>query len=169
METERLIIQPTTLSDAPFLLELMNQPKWKANIGDRNLHTIADAENYIKEKMLPHFESHGFGNYIVRLKSNGTPIGNCGIYTRANLPDADIGYALITAYEGKGYALEAAQRMKRAALEDFKLSNLYGYTSKSNMASQNLLLKLGMQPFGTARFEGETEDLLRYRVAFTDE
>lgn len=165
METERLTLLPTALSDAPFLLQLMNQPKWKANIGNRNLKTINDAERYVQEKMLPHFKTHGFGNYIIRLKSTSTPIGNCGLYVRPNLPQADIGYSLITQYEGKGYAIEAAKCMKQAAINSFKLKQLYGYTSKENKASQNLLLKLGMKLNGTAVFEGETEELLRYKVS----
>lgn len=119
---------------------------------------------YIEDKMLPHFEQHGFGNYIVVLKSTQAPIGNCGMYVRPNLPDADIGYALITAYEGRGYAVEAARCLLQAAKEIFHLPHLYGYTSDHNKPSQNVLLKLGMEKDGTAVFEGETEELIRFKI-----
>ena len=43
-ETDRLILQPTTSADAKFILELVNTPKWIANIGDRNVKSIEDAK-----------------------------------------------------------------------------------------------------------------------------
>lgn len=36
-ETERLRLQPTSEEDAEFIFELVNTPKWIANIGDRLL------------------------------------------------------------------------------------------------------------------------------------
>jgi len=58
-QTERLTVRPITELDATFILELMNTPKWIENIGDRNGHTVKDAENYIKEKAFPQFKTHG--------------------------------------------------------------------------------------------------------------
>ena len=81
-ETERLLIQPLTKADAPHLLALMNTPKWIKNIGDRNVHTIAEAAAYIDEKITPQFERLGFGNYKVIRKSDGQFLGNCGLYDR---------------------------------------------------------------------------------------
>jgi len=47
LETERLTLRPLTTGDAAFILELVNDPDWLRNIGDRNVHTLADAERYI--------------------------------------------------------------------------------------------------------------------------
>jgi len=43
-ETERLNLIPTTESDAAFMLELLNSPKWIQNIGDRKVHSLEDAK-----------------------------------------------------------------------------------------------------------------------------
>ena len=51
LETNRLLIKPTNLDDAEFVLELMNTDGWIRFIGDRNVHTIENAKNYISEKM----------------------------------------------------------------------------------------------------------------------
>ena len=47
-ETERLFLRLTELEDASFILELFNTPKWIQFIGDRNLHTIAQAKNILQ-------------------------------------------------------------------------------------------------------------------------
>lgn len=69
--TERLVLKPTTVEDAAFILELLNSPKWLKFIGDRNVKSIAEAEAYIKERMLPQFERLGFTNNVVIRKADG--------------------------------------------------------------------------------------------------
>ena len=49
-ETERLIIRPTTESDSEFIFKLLNTPKWLKYIGDRNIKTVENAKEYIKDK-----------------------------------------------------------------------------------------------------------------------
>ncbi len=50
-ETERLIVRPTSLEDASFLLELMNAPKWNQFIGDRKVATEGEAKRYVEERV----------------------------------------------------------------------------------------------------------------------
>ena len=69
-DTERLILKPASLDDADFFLELYNMPKFIQFIGDRNMRTKEDAENYIQNRFLPQLERLGFGNYVVILKEN---------------------------------------------------------------------------------------------------
>ncbi len=44
LETSRLSLHEFELSDARFLLEIMNQADYHRYIGDRGLRTVADAE-----------------------------------------------------------------------------------------------------------------------------
>jgi len=39
------------LSDGSFFLRLLNDPSWVENIGDRGVHSDADAESYIKNSI----------------------------------------------------------------------------------------------------------------------
>jgi [ribosomal protein S5]-alanine N-acetyltransferase len=48
--TERLRLDPFTFADAAFFKELVNTPGWLQYIGDRNIHSITDAEQYIGNK-----------------------------------------------------------------------------------------------------------------------
>ena len=49
-ETERLILKPTDKEDGEFIFKIMNTPKYYKYIGDRNIRTLEDAENYQKLK-----------------------------------------------------------------------------------------------------------------------
>ena len=52
-ETERLLLKPTDLEDAEFILQLLNSESFIKYIGDRNVRTIEDAENYIRNRCFP--------------------------------------------------------------------------------------------------------------------
>ena len=161
-ETERLILTPTSIDDAAFVLAVMNTPKWIKNIGDRKVHTIADAEQYIKDKMLPQYNRLGFGNNTVSRKSDGVKMGSCGLYDRPGLEGVDIGFAFLPEYEGHGYAHEAAQKVKSLALSEWGITKISGITSQSNIASQRLLNKLGLESMGLTTLPDDDEELLLY-------
>jgi len=69
-ETERLTFRATLVKDASFILELLNTPQWIEFIGDRNLKTIKDAEQYIIDKMLPQYKKYGYANNTVIRKTD---------------------------------------------------------------------------------------------------
>lgn len=163
-ETERLILRPTTKEDAEFIFQLLNSPKWLEFIGDRNIRTVEDAENFIDEKMLTQLYRLGFSNYTIIRKTDLKKIGTCGLYDREGLEGIDIGYALLPEFEGKGYAFEAAEKIKNVALVDFRLGTINGITSKENMASQKLLQKLGLKLFGTKKLPGEEVELMFFQL-----
>ena len=164
-ETERLLLKPTTIEDAEFIFELLNTPKWLKFIGDRNVHSVADAENYIKVKMLPQLEKLGFGNYTLVTKSNGTKIGTCGLFNREWLGGIDIGFAFLPSYEKLGYAIEAATKVKELAFNEFGIREIKAITTKDNISSQKLLEKLGLKYTGTINMPDDPEELLLYNLA----
>lgn len=160
--TPRLELHPTSKKDATFLLELLNSPKWIQNIGDRQVHTIAQAEQYIAEKMEPQAARLGFGNFTLVRKEDGQKIGTCGLYDREGLEGVDIGFALLPAYEGKGYAFEAAQKLLKMAQKEWKLSTIQGITLEKNIASRRLLEKLGLEFKKYIHLANDEEELMLY-------
>ncbi len=163
-ETERLILKPTDTEDGEFIFKIMNTPKYYKYIGDRNIRTLEDAENYIKQKMMPHYEKMGFGNFTVTLKSDGSKIGFCGIYVRPHLETPDIGFAFFEEYEGKGYAYEASSLLKQLAKDEFGLKKISGITVEYNHSSRKLLEKLGLKFQKKFFMEGDPEELLYYET-----
>lgn len=144
IDTDRLYIRPVTTDDAAFIYTLMNSKGWIENIGDRQIHSIAIAEDYIRDKMLEQHRKMGYGNNIVFLKNTNQAIGAVGIYNRPGLEYADIGFAFLDEYHGKGYALESARPILQQGFERHNLQTVQGITVKENMPSQKLLEKLGL-------------------------
>ncbi len=162
--TERLIIRPTSEDDAEFILELLNTPKWIKYIGDRNVKTIENSKDYIKEKMIPQLERLGYGNYTLIRKEDNQKIGTCGLHDREGLEGIDIGYAFLPQYEKQGFAFEAANTLKEAAFNDFNIDVVNAITRKDNISSQNLLEKLGLKLSGTITLPNEDEELFFYKI-----
>ena len=167
-ETERLIIRPTSEKDSEFIFELLNTPKWLKYIGDRNIKTMEDAKDYIKEKMIPQLERLGYSNYTLTTKQDHQKIGTCGLYDRDGLEGIDIGFALLPQYEKKGFAFEASSKLKEVAFNEFGIKNLNAITTKDNMSSQKLLEKLGMKLIGTTKIPNDEEELLLYKSEIYD-
>lgn len=163
-ETERLILKPTSEEDAAFVLRLFNTPLWLQNIGDRNIKSIESAEAYIKNKILPQFKRLGYANYTIIRKSDHAKIGACGLYDREGLKGIDIGFALLPEYEKKGYAFEAANKLKDMAFHEFGITELSAITKKDNIPSQKLLKKLGLKRSGTTTLPTSDEKLLLYKT-----
>jgi RimJ/RimL family protein N-acetyltransferase len=162
LETERLLLKPAQIEDAAFVFELLNSPKWKEFIGDRNVNSVEEAEEYIKNKMLPQFERLGYGNYMVVRKSDNVKIGSCGLYDREGLEGIDIGFAFLTAYEKKGYAFEAASRVLDVGVHHFGIKKLCAITMQTNFSSQKLLEKLGLKFIKIIQIQNDAKELMYY-------
>ncbi|WP_326981492.1 GNAT family N-acetyltransferase [Chryseobacterium sp. MYb264] len=163
-ETERLILRPMSLKDGEFIFDLYNRPKFIQYIGDRNIKTVADAENYIKNRFMPQFEKLGFGNYLILTKEGNHKIGGVGIFEREGLEIVDIGFSLLDEFEGKGYAYEAALKVKSIGMDDFGLKKISAITSKDNYSSQKLIEKLGLKYQKMVMIPDDNEELMYYET-----
>ena len=166
IQTARLELRPTSKKDAPFILELLNTPKWIQYIGDRDVKTITAAEQYIAERMEPQMERLGFGKFTLVRIEDGAKLGTCGLYDREGLEGVDIGFSLLPAYEKMGYAFESSQKLMELAEVHWKLSMVQGITIEENKASQALLEKLGLKFVERIRLPDDEEELLLYRRQF---
>ena len=145
LETDRLILRRLTVDDAPFILALLNDPAWIKYIGDRGVRTIDDARANILNVHIATYERLGFGFYLTERKSDGAPIGLCGLIHREGLEDVDIGFALLPDFRAGGYASEAALAVMAYANNDLKLTRIVGITSHDNVSSIKLLEKIGLK------------------------
>ncbi|MDT0557917.1 GNAT family N-acetyltransferase [Ichthyenterobacterium sp. W332] len=163
-ETERLRLRPTNVNDAPFILELLNTPKFIKYIADRNVRTIADAKTYIEERMLPQLKRLGYANYTVIRKSDDTKLGTCGLYSREEMEGIDIGFSFLPQHEKQGYAFEAARCILDAAFNEFNIDEISAITTEENLSSQRLIKKLGLNYKDIVHLANDTEDLWRYQL-----
>ncbi|MGO4708282.1 GNAT family N-acetyltransferase [Chryseobacterium sp. 2TAF14] len=163
-ETERLLIRPMSLEDADLIFELYNMPNFIKYIGNRNVNSLSDAENYIRSKFLPQFEKLGFGNYMVILKEGNQKIGGVGIFEREGLDIVDIGFSVLEKFEGKGLMFEAAQKVKSIGMDEFGLNKISAITTKDNLSSQKLIEKLGLKFQKYVTLPNEDVELMYYET-----
>ena len=145
LKTERLILRQFSTDDVQFILELLNEPSFIQNIGDRGVRTLEDARSYILRVPVASYERHGFGLYLVILKESGESIGMCGLIKREELEDVDIGYAFLPKYWSKGYAVESAFAVKEYARDVIGLKRLVAITDPENQGSIRVLENLGFR------------------------
>jgi RimJ/RimL family protein N-acetyltransferase len=143
IETERLILRPLTVDDAPFILTLLNEPSFLRYIGDKKVRNLEDARQYMLNGPVASYEQHGFGLCLVELKESHTPIGMCGLVKREELPDPDIGFAFLPDHWNKGFAFESAAAVLRDARERLALQRVLAITFLFNESSIKLLERLG--------------------------
>jgi RimJ/RimL family protein N-acetyltransferase len=165
LETERLIVEEAILSDADFFLELLNSPNWIKFIGDRNINSLEDATNYVQESLIDKYKKNGFGFYKLSLKSTNEPIGAVGFLKRDTLEFPDIGYAILPKHENKGYVSEAAKAVFEYGKNELKLKTILGITTEENLASQKILLKIGLHFIDKRILDGE--EFLYYSTSKT--
>lgn len=141
--TKRLIIRYFTINDANFIVSLLNSSTWIEFIGDKNIQTINDAQNYLQNTLIKGYEMYGFGLYAVALKNSNTLIGMCGLVKRSYLVNVDIGFAIHPQYAHNGYGFESATEIVSYSKNVLNFNVLNAITLEKNIFSINLLQKLG--------------------------
>ena len=166
LETERLLLRKLTPDDADFIFELLNDPSFIQNIGDRNIRTLDDACAYIVNGPVKSYEKNGFGLYLIAVRKTNESIGMCGLIRRENLEDVDIGYALLPRHWSKGYATEAAQATKAYARDVIGLKRIVAIVDPANESSIHVLEKLGLRYEKMVRLSADDIDLKLFAIDF---
>lgn len=151
LETERLQLDIIRTDDAPFLSALVNSEGWLRFIGQRNVHSDADAVAYI-QRMIggPDATVH-----VIRLRDELQPVGCTTLIRRPWLDSPDIGYALLPQFEGKGYAREASTALLDTLRREGKLTEVLAITVPGNERSIGLLQRLGFTETNRRTENGE--------------
>ncbi len=147
-------------SDAAFVLELLNEPAFIANIGDRGVRTHDDALRYIEAGPRASYATHGFGHYAVALQRSGELIGICGLRMRDGLDDPDLGFAFLQRHWSRGYAREAAGALLDYYCATPGLAKVLAICTPTNSASIAVLEKLGFRFVEMKRLPAEQQDLM---------
>ena len=159
LETDRLVLRELDADDAPFILELLNEPGWLRHIGDRGIRTEEAARDYLRKGPMKMYREHGFGLWCVEVKPAGTPVGICGLIKRDGLDDVDIGFAVLARHERQGYGVESARAVMAYAREALGLQRIVAITSVDNHGSIRLLEKIGLRFEKMVTLPGDEEEL----------
>ena len=143
LETPRLLLRKKVVEDAPFFLKLNSDPLVTRYTGDGAFKNLEEAENIVKY-VISQYDKNGYGRWLVANKETGEPLGWCGLKYHDDTQETDLGYRFMQKHWGKGYATEASLACIDYGFKVLKLNRIYGQAMKENIASINVLKKVGM-------------------------
>jgi len=169
LKTARLNIREMHLGDAAFILQILNDPAFINNVGDKKIRTIEGAREYITDGPLKSYRKNGYGLFLTERidKNNLTPVGMCGLINREVLEDTDIGFAFLPEYTGKGYGYESALAVLNFGKTKIGLKRIVAIVSPDNPGSIGLLKKLGFQYERKIRLPEDDSDIDYYGINFS--
>ena len=170
IETERLLIRSFTLADLETVYQLLDLELGEADLGYDHSKALDEREKWLRwtvinEAELAKLYQPPYGDRAVCLKQTGQLIGACGYVPSFgpfeqlpsaqastassdlshNTPEFGLYYAFSPAFQGQGYATEAAQGLIEFAFAQLKLKRIVATTTYENTASIRVMEKLGMR------------------------
>ncbi|MEO6511972.1 MAG: GNAT family protein [Nocardioides sp.] len=147
VSTERLSLRPSTADDAAAFFAYRRQPE----VSDW-LPRLSPEEAGVAER----FADEDFRSRTLMIEVDGRVVGDLYLHVskgwaQAEAPDtentqqAEIGWALDPAYQGRGLALEAVRRLLTLCFEDLGLRRVFATCFADNTGSWRLMEKLGMR------------------------
>lgn len=179
IDTSRLVISHLDYkqdSHCDFLIELDNSARTSGGTISAPVPDRASARQKIQSDDL--IWTLGYGRYLVSLKSPCETSESGAItfserakkYTRIGVvtmklrelegaPSApDVGYGLLPAFQGKGYATEAAAALIKWFEEEKGQSEFFGFCDPGNHGSKGVLRRLGFEERGVKDIKGLRSD-----------
>jgi RimJ/RimL family protein N-acetyltransferase len=93
-----------------------------------------------------HWDEHDFGLLAVEWRETGALIGRCGPQFHRMWPgDPEVGWALDLAWWGQGIATEAGTAALAWTFGPLDFARAVSITKEPNLASRNVMAKLGFQ------------------------
>lgn len=147
LRTERLLLRPMTDGDFDDLYAFQSDP-------DVTRYVLYDARD--RDGMRTALEAKKRETALatdgdalslaVTVPPEPTVIGEVNLFFRSAAHRlGEIGYVFHPAYQGRGYAREAAREMLRAGFEECRLHRIIARCDARNTASWRLMEKLGMR------------------------
>lgn len=143
METNRLYLREMTQADYPALCSILQDP----DVMYAYEHGFEDVEvQEWLEKQRNRYAEYGFGLWAVILKETNEMIGQCGLTMQEckGREVLEIGYLFQKAFWHQGYASEAANACRTYAFEQLNATEVYSIIRDTNLASQKVALRNGM-------------------------
>jgi [ribosomal protein S5]-alanine N-acetyltransferase len=173
LHTDRLILRPFILDDAPAVKTLAGERE----IADTTSHIphpyqVEDAVNWI----MSHLDSYEKGRevaFAITLRESGELVGAIGLAIDRHNQLAEMGYWVGVPYWNNGYCTEAARAVISYAFESLSLNRVEARCMTRNPASGRVLEKIGMQHEGRLRRQiqrwGVFEDTDIYAILRQDD
>ena len=161
--TDRLCLRVPTPRDAEALYDLFADAKVMQGLGKEPVSAVEDVRAMIEEGMIGGWKTDGLGPFILETTATDRRVvGQAGLMifdTRDWTPSTwakagshaqpELGWALVRAHWGHGYATEAAAAIREWADERPQIDRLVSLISPDNIRSQRVARRLGAIPTET--------------------
>lgn len=151
IETERLLLRTWQPTDTPLMAAISADPSVMEHFPATS--TLTETEALI-ERINQHYKAFGYTLYAVETKSSHEFIGFVGLmrptftiphFTPKHLPIVEIGWRLSSKHWGQGFATEAAKAVLHYAFTDLQIKEIVSFTASTNIKSQRVMEKIGLQ------------------------
>lgn len=165
--TERLILRPFTLEDAPTVRALAGEREIAEMTTVPHPYEEGIAEEWISSHQGA-FERGELVTWAIAHKEDGVLLGAISLSIDKTNRLAELGYWVGKPYWGRGYCTEAAKEALRYAFEALSLNRVQARHMTKNPASGRVMQKIGMTYEGTLRQSvyrwGKFEDMAMYAI-----
>lgn len=144
--TERLVVRRFRAGDAPAFAAYRSEPEVARYQGWDAPYPIEQARAAVEAFANGDPARPEWFQYAIDL--DGELIGDIGVHLHDNLMQADLGFTLAPAYQGKGYAAEAVGALLDHLFTTQSLHRVSAECDARNGASARLLKRLGFQQEG---------------------
>lgn len=159
IRTERLVMAKHTLDDFEDCRKLWGDPKVARYISGEPLSVEAAWAKFLRS--VGHWATLHFGYWVVREKSTGLFVGEVGFgdFKRSITPafnnTPEIGWVLMPAFHGVGYAAEAVGAALAWGDQHLPSTRTVCLIDPDNVASIRLANKMGYREFDRASYQDE--------------
>ncbi len=169
LETLRLRIRPFSADDLHFVHRLLDGELQDAELGTAGVQTLPERAAWLQWTVLNYTQlaqlyQPPYGERAVVHQATAQLIGACGLVPCLDAfeqlpacaafaapvtdwlttPEVGLFYAISPAFQGQGYATEAAQALVDYAFRYLRLRRIVATTTFDNAASMGVMRKLGM-------------------------
>ncbi len=154
LDTGRLILRRFTLDDLPAFFQLGSRPEIIRYAQSTPLASLEEARAFMLAAPLQDYSTYGYGRFACVWKESGEVIGFSGLKFVPEIGDTELGYRFLPEFWGMGLATEAGQASIEFARADLHLSRLVALVHPENVASANVVTKLGFTVEKQLRYSG---------------
>ena len=146
IRTERLVLRGWRDEDRAAFAALNADPEVMEHFVRVLDRATSDAE---AEVMATNLEHDGWGHWVVTLNDDDRFLGFTGLdvvdFPASWTPATEIGWRFARHAWGHGYATEAARAVLDHAFRQLELDEVVSFTASTNVRSQRVMQRLGMQ------------------------
>lgn len=151
LTTERLALRRMTDRDLDWLAAMYEDAEVTRHLG--GVKTRDQVADMMRTRIIEYYAANpGLGVWMTMERATGEQVGFHLINNIQGETIIQVGYGLLKPAWGKGYATEMAEALLRYAFADLGLPHIAGIASLPNVASQNVLAKIGLERRGERAF-----------------